>query len=104
MNQELRDVLLQAAAYKHLPSCEIPNAFPRIISALWRMAADDYLKAHPKAWDEAQLEEPTSDGVYYLTLIGEAHAWANHGCGFTDFVFPTFFGTKLKPIGEEEEE
>lgn len=96
--KELQSILLNISKSKDLPSHDIKNARARIMSALWRLAADDFLAAHPEALEEARAEPPTAMGTYYLTLVMEVHTWEKHGCRAIDFVFPTFFGAKIQTV------
>jgi len=103
MSSELREALLKALDSRDLPNFPIKNPHARLMAALWRMAADDFLGEHPTAWEEAQLEEQTPIGVIYTTILMEVHTWEKHGCRAVDFVFPVFFGAKVVQVDEDEE-
>ncbi|MDP2876236.1 MAG: hypothetical protein Q8O00_08635 [Holophaga sp.] len=102
-NDEIRAALQKALVSRDLPDYPIKNVHARLMAALWRMAADDFLELHPTAWEEARLEEITGLGARYLSLTMEVHTWEKHGCRAIDFVFPTFFGAKLTPHYENED-
>ena len=101
---EIRAALQKAINSRDLPSHPIKNVHARLMSALWRMAADDFAELNPTAWDEAQLDEPTKNGAVLLTLVSEVHTWAEHGCRAIDFIFPTFFGAKLPMYHRNEDD
>ncbi|HWQ08620.1 MAG TPA: hypothetical protein VN436_05930 [Holophaga sp.] len=101
---ELREALEKLCHSTDLPTEPIHDPYRRIMAALWRMAADDFLAEHPDAWEEAQHDGPSAQGIHFLNLTGEAHCWEKYGCSFPDFVFPTFFGAKIQTYRIEDGE